>query len=128
MAMQPSNIHHNLYKGPKTLDDPADGGTIRAVEDLSICELVSVGADETRVLANPTKPGIRLTIRMLTDGGDIVMYAANGINVDLETYVTFADATDFMPLISVTKTAGSPQSAGVYRWQVHEGNLGVTLV
>ena len=127
MGMQPQNIHHNLYRGPKTLDDPGTGNTIRATEDLSICELVSVGADETRTLANPTKPGIRLTMRMLTDGGDVVVSVANGVNVALETNVTFADAGDFLSLISVTKTAKSPLSAATHRWQILDGNIGVTL-
>lgn len=113
-------IHSDLYAGPKTLDDPGDAGTIRTVADLSICELVSAAA-ETRVLANPTKPGIRLIIRMLTDGGDIVMSAENGLNVALETSATFADAGDMLSLISVTK------STGVYRWQTLDGNYSVTL-
>ena len=120
-------ILHDLYQAPKSLADPDDGGTIRASEDLTICELVSVGADETRVLANPTKPGIRLVIRMLTDGGDIVMSAENGLNVALETSATFADAGDMLSLISVTKTVGVPPSAAVYRWQTLDGNYSVTL-
>jgi len=121
-------IHHDLYEGHKRLEDPGDGKTIRVVEDLSICELVSGASAETRVLANPTKPGIRFTLRMLTDGGgDVVVSAENGINVDLETHITFADAADSLDLISVTKTVGEPQSAAVYRWQVHDGNIGVTL-
>ena len=128
MGMQPANIHHNLYQGPKKLADPGDGGTIVVTEDLSVYELVSVGADETRILQNPTKPGIRFTMRMLTDGGDIIVSAENGLNVQLETHVTFADADDMLELISVTKTAGSPPSAAVHRWQVHDGNIGVAIV
>ena len=119
-------IHHDLYGAPKKLDDPGDGNTIRASEDLSVCELVST-TTETRVLANPTKPGIRLIIRMLTDGGDVVMSAANGLNTTLETSATFADAGDLLSLISVTKTAGSPPSAATYRWQTLDGNIGVSL-
>lgn len=120
-------ILHDLYEAPKLLADPGNGGTIRPNEDLQICELVSTGADETRVLANPTKPGVRLVIRMLTDGGDIVMSAENGLNTSLEVSATFADADDMLSLISVTKTAGSPPSAGTYRWQTLDGNIGVTL-
>jgi hypothetical protein len=126
MGMQPSNIHHRLYQGPKKLADPGDGGTIRVIDDLSICEMVSVAA-ETRTLADPTKPGIRFTLRLLTDGGDVVVHAAQGFNVQLETYSTFADAGDTLELISVTKTRDGTESAGVYRWQVHDDNIGVTV-
>ena len=119
-------IHHDLYEGPKRLDDPGSAGTIRVVDDLSVCEIVSAAA-ETRTLDDPTKPGIRLALRMLTDGGDVNVYAANGLNVALETNAVFADAGDFLELISVTKTKGEPQSAAVYRWQVLDGNIGVTL-
>ena len=116
-------ILKDLYGAPKSLADPGDAGTIQPNADLSICELVSTGA-ETRVLANPTKPGIRLVVRMLTDGGDVVMSVENGVNVALETSVTFADAGDMLSLISVTKTAGNPPSAATYRWQVLDGNIG----
>jgi len=104
-------IHHDLYRGAKSYTDPGDGGTITVAQDLQICEMVSTGA-ETRTLANPTKPGIRFVLRMLTDGGDIVVGASNGLNTDLDLHATFADAGDLLELISVTK------STGVYRWEV----------
>lgn len=116
-------VHNDLYEGPKKLADPGDGEVIQVAEDLQICEMVSVAA-ETRTLADPTKPGIRLTLRMLTDGGDIIVHSAQGFNVALETDATFADAGDTLELISVTKTAGYP---GVFRWQVLDGNIGVTI-
>lgn len=120
-------ILHDLYEAPKSIADPGDGKTIRVAEDISICELVSVGANETRVLANPTKSGVRVVLRMLTDGGDIVVSAENGLNNSLETHSTFADAGDFLSLISVTKTIPSSTSPAVYRWQTLDGNIGVTL-
>ena len=126
MGTQPSNIHHKLYQGPKKLADPGDGATIRVVDDLSICEMVSTAA-QTRTLADPTKPGIRFTLRLLTDGGDIKVYAAQGFNVALETSATFADAGDTLELISVTKTRDGTESAGVYRWQILDDNIGVTV-
>ena len=57
--------------GPGILADPGDGGTIRPTMNFQICELVSATA-ETRVLANPDRPGIRFTLRLLTDGGSIM--------------------------------------------------------
>lgn len=117
-------IHNTLFQAAKKIVDPKDGGTIEVSEDLQICEMVSLAAGETRVLADPTKPGIRLTLFHLTDGGDITVHASEGLNVALETDAAFADAGDTLELISVTKTAGYP---GVFRWQVLDGNIGVTI-
>lgn len=126
--MDPHRIHHDLYQGPKVLDDPGDAGMIRVVDDLSICEMVSGASAETRTLDDPTKPGIRFTLRLLTDGGgDVVVYAANGVDEQLSSYATFADAGDQLKLISVTKTIPSSTSAAVYRWQTLRGNVGATL-
>ena len=116
-------IHSDLYRVPKDMADPGDGGTIRVSEDLQICEMVSAAA-ETRTLAAPTKPGIRLTLRLMTDGGDVVVTAENGFNVDGDTDATFADASDLLSLISVEHEAGPPKT---YRWEVMEGNVGVSL-
>ena len=120
-------IHNTLYEGPKKIDDPKDGGTILVADDLQICEMVSLAAGETRTLANPTKPGIRLTLYHMTDGGDITVRASEGFNVALETEAAFADAGDTLELISVTKTRDGTESAGVYRWQIHDDNIGVTV-
>lgn len=127
MFIMSLRIHNTLYQGPKKLDDPGNGGSIRVTEDLSICEMVSLAAGETRTLVDPEKPGIRFTLYHMTDGGDIVVHAAEGFNVALETDATFAEAGDTLELISVTKTWGEPQSAGTYRWQTLDGNIGVTL-
>lgn len=115
-------IHHDLYRGPKILTDPGNGKIIRATKDLQICEMTSGASGETRTLANPTKPGIRLVLRMKTDGGgDIVVTAPAGYNVALETQAVFADASDFLSLISVTISGTS------YRWEALEGNLGTVI-
>lgn len=116
------NLPHLLYRGPKIITDPGNGGVIRANKDLQICEMVSGSSGETRTLANPTKPGIRLVLRLKTDGGgDAVVTASNGLNVALETQATFADASDFLSLISVSKTATT------YRWEILEGNVGTVI-
>ncbi len=121
-----SRLHHDLYKGPKILKDPGTGGTIRVTQDLQICEMVSGGSAETRTLARPTKPGIRAVVRMKTDGGgDIVVTGTGGFNVAGETLATFADASDFLSLISVTVSGSGP--SGTYRWEALEGNLGTVI-
>ena len=108
-------IHHDLYRAPKSLADPGNAGTIRVTQDLQICEMVTAAA-ETRTLANPTKAGIRLVLRLLTDGGDAVVTAANGLNVTGNTVATFEDAGDALSLVSVSTSTG-------YRWEI-ETNLG----
>lgn len=108
-------IHHDLYRAPKVMADPGNAGRINVSEDLQICEMVSAGA-ETRTLANPTKAGIRFVLRMLTDGGDITVTAANGLNVTGNTSAVFADVGDLLSLVSVSHTTG-------YRWQI-EVNVG----
>lgn len=105
-------IHSDLYRVPKTLDDPGDGKTITVREDLQICEMVSV-TSETRTLAAPTKSGIRFVLRMMTDGGDIVVTTPNGFNHAGENKATFNDASDLLNLISVHSTI-----QGSYRWQI----------
>ena len=122
MGTPPHRIHHDLYRGPKIITDPGDAGIIRASADLQICEMTLGSGSETRSLATPTKPGIRLVIRLKTDGGGtLVLTASAGLNVALETQATFADASDFLSLISVTISAGS------HRWEVLEGNVGTVI-
>lgn len=105
-------VHAALFQADKILKDPGDGKTIVVREDLQICEMVSVAA-ETRILANPTKPGIRFVLRMMTDGGDIVVTASNGFNNAGENKATFDDASDLLSLLSV-ETA----TRGTFRWQI----------
>jgi hypothetical protein len=122
MAASPHQVHSFLYRGSKILKDPGNAGIIRPNQDLQICEMVSGASGETRTLATPTKPGIRLVLRLKTDGGgDVVVTASAGLNVALETQATFADASDFLSLISVSITATT------YRWEVLEGNVGTVI-
>jgi hypothetical protein len=122
VSTSPHRVHHDLYRGPKVLKDPGNAGIIRANADLQICELVTGASGETRTLATPTKPGIRLVIRLKTDGGgDAVITASAGLNVALETQATLGDASDFLSLISVTISGTS------HRWEILEGNVGTVI-
>lgn len=118
----PHRIHHDLYRGPKLLTDPGDAGVIRVSKDLQICEMVSGASGETRTLAIPTKPGIRFVLRLKTDGGgDITVTTANGFNSTPDTVATFADASDFLSMVSVSTSTS-------YRWEVLEGNVGAVAI
>lgn len=111
-------ILSDLFYKPRVIPDPGNGGTITVDRDLAICEMVSTGA-ETRTLAAPTKSGIQFVLRMLTDGGDIVVTTPNGFldNV-LRTKATFDDAGDILNLISVETS-----TTGTYRWQIVTRNI-----
>ena len=116
-------IHTDLYRVSKSMPDPGNANTIRVTEDLQICEMVSA-TSETRTLAAPTKPGIRFVLRLMTDGGDVLVTAENGYNVSGDTVARFAEASDLLSLISVEYSAGPPAT---YRWELEDGNSSVTI-
>ena len=110
----PAGNAHRILNTVKDADhvlpDLGAGKIITTQKDLQICEMVSAAA-EARTLANPTKAGNRLTLRMKTDGGDITVTASNGLNVAGNTQAVFADVGDALDLISVSHTTG-------YRWDI----------
>ena len=108
--MNGHNVLHWIYRAGREHHDPGAGETIRINKDLQVCEMVSSGA-EARTLANPTKLGIRLTLRLKTDGGDVTVTASNGLNVAGNTQAVFADVGDQLELVSVSHTTG-------YRWEI----------
>lgn len=111
--MPGGNAHRSLSvikDADHVLRDPGAGGRISPEKDLAICELVTAAA-EARTLANPTKAGNRLTLRMKTDGGDCTVTASNGFNVAGNTIAVFADVGDLLELISVSHTTG-------FRWEI----------
>ncbi len=119
----PHQIHSFLYRASHVLTDPGDAGTIRPNKDLQICEMVSTGV-ETRTVAAPTKSGIRFVLRLLTDGGTVTVTVTGGMNVALNTVATFDTESDILSLVSVQLSAGPPKT---YRWEIAEGNTGVSL-
>lgn len=111
--MPAGNAHrvlNTIKDADHVLRDPGAGGWIRTDKDLQICELVTAAA-EARTLANPTKAGNRLTLRMRTDGGDCTVTAPNGLNVAGNTIAVFGDVGDLLELISVSHTTG-------FRWEI----------
>lgn len=120
--MDPHDVHHKLYNADHRLKDPGNGKTITVDRDLAICEMVSAAA-ETRTLAEPSKAGIQFVLRMLTDGGDIVV-TTTGSFLDglgkVRPKITFDDAGDFVTLISVKTTTSQP---GTHRWQIMDRKI-----
>ena len=107
--------------GPGSLADPGDAGTIRPTMNFQVCEMVSGASGETRTLASPNRVGIRFILRLLTDGGgNVVVTAADGLNVALNTVATYADASDFLSVVSVSTATG-------HRWEIMEGNAGAVI-
>jgi len=101
------------------LADPGDGNTIGSpLKQMGVVPLVSVAA-ETRLLADPERAGLQLTIHLDTDGGNVVVTAASAVNVAGNNTLTFADDRD-----KVTRKAISV--VGVPTWSV-ESNDGVAI-
>ena len=118
--MSAHNAPYKMAQGPIDKIDPGNGGTITINDYGGIVELVSVGADETRTLAAPGKAGILATVRMKTDGGDIVMTVTNGVNVAGNTACTFDAVGEQLFMISVSHTTG-------FRWEIitNTGTVGL---
>lgn len=104
--------------GVLTIEDPGDAGIIN-VDRMGLCEMVTTGA-ETRTMPNPAGKGLRVCLRLKTDGGDAVVTAANGWNVAGNTVATFEDVGDQLDLISVSASSG-------YRWEIitNTGSVGL---
>jgi len=110
MSVSAHRILNVIRDADHALNDPGAGGRIEVSGDLQVCELVTLAA-ESRTLDDPTKAGIRLVIRMKTDGGDCTVTAVNGLNADGDTQAVFANVGDQLELISVSHTTG-------YRWDI----------
>ena len=91
------------------ITDPGNAGAIPVTES-GTCLISSAGA-ETRTLAIPTFVGQELMLAMNTDGGDVVITSAQGINASGNTSITMNDAGDILHLIAVRVTTA-------LRWRV----------
>lgn len=105
------------------IPDPGASGTIRSDRHQGIVVLVTAAA-ETRIIALPTKPGLRLTLQMKTDGGTCTVTQAGSVafNQAGHTSLPFDDEGDFVTLISVERTVGG---STVFHWRIEASN-GVT--
>jgi hypothetical protein len=83
------------------------------IVDRSPCvvHLKSAGA-ETRTLKLPTKEGVRVSLHMMTDGGDITVTVASAYNEGGSTTLVFSEVGQFAEFTSYVT------SAGVYFWRL----------
>ena len=104
--------------GALSIPDPGDGGII-SIDRQGVCELITAAA-ETRTLPDPPGPGLRVCLRMKTDGGDCVITSTSGVNVAGNTTITFDAVGEQLDMISVSDTTG-------YRFEVitNTGTVGL---
>lgn len=100
--------------------DPESGAPIPVTASADI-QMVTGAGPETGSLADPTKVGLTLHLRLTTDGGgNRVITAASAVNVAGNTSLTFADAGDSLILLSTR------DAAAAYCWRI-VANDGVAL-
>ena len=99
--MSGHNAANDLVKAGYDIADPGDQGTIGSpVIQGGVVSLVTAAA-ETRVLANPERAGLVITLGLQTDGGDAVVTAASAVNQTGNNTLTLADAGDEITLKSI---------------------------
>ncbi len=117
--MTPANALQQLFRSDYAIPDPGNGGTIRCDRQYGVVEMTSGAGAGTRTLVGPSRPGLRLLLRLKTDGGgDLTVTAAEGFNVAGNDTAVFADAGDQLDMISVT---------GSNRWEVLTNTGSVSL-
>ena len=99
-----------LHSSYLQVADPGASGTITIDRNLAYVPLVSA-TSETRTLARPTVEGVRCTLAMKTDGGDIVVTVTGGFNEVGDTTFTFSDAGQFADFVSV-------EYGGAFYWRL----------
>jgi len=109
----------NNLPSTEVIADPGNTTKAIPVTNSGSCPLVSVGAAETRTLADPTFAGQVLNLCFKTDGGDITITAASPINQTANNTMLFEDVGDNLVLI------GCNDGADI-EWRVL-ANDGVTL-
>lgn len=106
-----------MLQGGEVIADPGAAGAIPVTRSGSVA-ITTAGA-EGRTLADPTFVGQRLSIFLDTDGGDLTITAASGINQLGNTSAVAADAGGHLSLEAITVGAA-------LRWRVL-ANDGFTL-
>lgn len=110
-----------LQAGYTNIVDPGDAGTIYVTnKGYARVPLVSGSSGETRVLADPTAPGVIVQLDFKTDGGgSVVVTPSTAYDQDGNTTFTLDDAGDYIMLVAVEKG-----SAYVWRPLAYDGVTG----
>lgn len=109
--MSAHNAGFKLYNNNKEILDPGASGAIKFIGYGQVCPLVSA-TTETRTVPDPTTNGLRASIYMLTDGGDVTVTFASAFNEAGATVMVFSAAGQFVDLESVRV------SATAFAWRV----------
>ncbi|MAK30932.1 hypothetical protein [Acinetobacter sp.] len=105
--MSGHNILQQLSREPELeIMDPGASGTIAIDRTLGVCPIVTAGA-EGRVIAEPVRAGIILTLALKTDGGNATVTTAGSETINAGgtegTQVVLDTAGDSITLISIPK-------------------------
>ena len=114
VAAVTNTIHNDLTN---VIADPGNAGAIPVTASGHV-DLVTAGA-ETRTLAAPTDVGQVLCLEMKTDGGNLTLTCATGLNQAGNNTAVFNDAGDALVVVGVAV-------GGNKRWRVM-ANDGVAL-
>jgi hypothetical protein len=99
-----------LTGGSGILADPGDGNTITFRQQFQICPIVTTGV-ETRIVAQPDRPGSIQALVLKTDGGNCTLTITGGYNAASATSIVLDDAGDRLVLHSV-------DIGGSYYWRI----------
>lgn len=122
--MSAHRLNRDLAFSPEHVRrDPGASGVLKA--DMSLVTYaIDTDAAESRVLETPKRAGIRLTISLIDDGGDLTVTTQGDETMNDGTTAgisaTLDDAGDVLDLVSYE------YSQGVFYWLV-TGNIGCTL-
>ena len=115
----PIGGHRALAAGFRDVKDPLDGNTITfPAKDSVICRIVTIGADETRVLPAPGGHpiGAKLRVVLVDDGGDVSITHSTldqtpiltDVNDTVEFVVTADESVD--PVVNAWRVASDSRA------------------
>jgi hypothetical protein len=96
----PLRLPYSMVKSEYNREDPGNGGTIVIDRQFANVPVVTAGA-ETRVLPQPDRAGLLLTVVLKTRVGDCTLTVTGGYNQGGNTSISFNTAGDWVSFRSV---------------------------